>query len=59
MTERSLVPSWLEHRPERSYDETDPGHVVMPNGSLVGSYDRAFLAAATREALALRSEVRR
>lgn len=43
----------VEHREDRPYDESDPGHLVMPSGTLVASYDRAFLAAAGREVLAL------
>lgn len=43
----------IEHRGERAYDEADASHLVMPSGSLVASYDRAFLAAAGREVLAL------
>ena len=42
-----------EHRTERAYDEQDPSHLLCPNGSLVASFDRAFLAAAGREVLAL------
>lgn len=41
-----------EYRTDRSYDETQPGHVVHPNGSLVGSLDRGFLGAAARAARA-------
>lgn len=43
----------LEHRNDRAYDEADASHLVMPGGGLVASYDRAFLAAATREVLQL------
>lgn len=41
----------FEHRGNRSYDEQDPSHIVHPNGSLIASYDRAFLAAAMRHVL--------
>lgn len=44
---------WWEHRPDRSYDEQDPSGLVMPDGSIVASFDRAFLVAATVEVLAL------
>lgn len=43
----------VEARPDRPYDDEYPGHLVMPNGSLAASGDRAFLAAAGREVLAL------
>ncbi len=41
-----------ELRPDREYDEYSAGHVVHPNGSLVGSLSREFLGAATRAVLA-------
>lgn len=53
MTATDLLNADVEHRGDRVYDEADAGHLVHPNGSLVGSYDRAFLAAAGREVLAL------
>ena len=40
---------WWEHRPDRAYDEQDASHLHSPNGSLVASFDRSFLNAATRE----------
>lgn len=39
----------IEHRGDRAYDERDPSHLIMPNGTLVASYHRGFLAAACRE----------
>lgn len=48
-----LGASAVEHREDRAYDEQDPSSLVMPSGTLVASYDRAFLAAAGREVLAL------
>jgi hypothetical protein len=53
VTGADLLNADVEHRPSRPYDEQDAGHLLMPNGSLVGSYDRAFLAAAGCEVLAL------
>lgn len=35
-----------EHRGHVEYDMRDAGHLVMPDGSLVSSGDRAFLTAA-------------
>lgn len=46
----SLV-HFCEHRGDRSYDEQDSSHLYHPNGSLIASYDRDFLAAATREVM--------
>jgi len=37
-----------ETRFDRPYDEQHPGHVVHPNGSLIGSLDRQFLGDAAR-----------
>ncbi len=37
-----------ELRTDRPYDERSPGHVVHPNGSLIGSLDRQFLGGAAR-----------
>lgn len=48
----------IEHRPERSYDEQDPSTLVLPNGSHVASADRAFLASAAREVLAIHDAAR-
>lgn len=48
----SLLNEDIEHRTDRAYDEADPSHLVHPNGSLVASYDRGFLASATREVIA-------
>lgn len=42
-----------EHRTERPHDDVDAGHVLHPNGTLIGSYSPAFLGAATREVLEL------
>lgn len=42
-----------KHRGDRSYDEQDASHLRHPNGSLIASYDRTFLAAATREVIDL------
>ena len=42
-----------EHRGERAYDEQDASHLMLPNGTIVASFDRPFLGAATREVLAL------
>ena len=50
---------YFEHRLDRSYDEEDPGQVVHPNGSLVASFDRPFLAAACAEVLRLTWEAQR
>lgn len=47
---------WFEHRADRVYDEQDPSGLVMPNGSLVCSFDRAFLGAAARTVLELYRE---
>lgn len=44
---------WWEHRADRAYDEQDPSGLFMPNGSLVCSFNRAFLAAAARAVIAL------
>lgn len=58
MTTRSVGESWfndtlrIEHRPERPYDDEDASHLIMPNGSFVASYDRAFLGVALREVFA-------
>lgn len=46
---------FCEHRGDRSYDEQDASHLRHPNGSLIASYDRDFLAAATREVIQLDS----
>ena len=48
----------LEHRANRSHDDEDAGHVVHPNGSLIGSYSPAFLGAAARAVLAMWDERR-
>lgn len=34
-----------EHRGYVEYDQMDAGHLLMPDGSLVSSGDRAFLTA--------------
>lgn len=38
----------LERRLSRPYDEQVASHIVFANGSLLASYDRAFLGAALR-----------
>lgn len=43
----------FEHRGDRPHDDEDAGHVLHPNGSLVGSYSPAFLGAATAEVLTM------
>lgn len=44
----------VEHRGDRpAYDERDASHLRHPNGSLVASFDRTFLGAATRHVLAI------
>lgn len=48
-----LILSTLEHRMDRPYDDASPSHLLMPNGSKVASFDRAFLGAAGREVLRL------
>lgn len=45
-----------EHRGQRPYDERDPSTLIMPNGSHVCSYDRAFLNVAARLVLELWSQ---
>lgn len=47
-----LLNADVEHREDRPYDEADVSHLCHPNGSLVASGDRDFLAAATRQILA-------
>lgn len=45
-----------EHRGDRPYDEQNPSTLRHPNGSFVASFDRPFLAAATRCLLGLYAE---
>ncbi len=51
------VMSFWEHRPDHVYDEQDPAHWIMPDSSMVGSFDRAFLGAAGRALFALMERV--
>lgn len=55
MTRRAFASvDWWEHRGDRAaYDEQDPSGLVMPNNSIVASFDRAFLASAARQVVAL------
>lgn len=59
MTARRAFASvdWWEHRADRAYDEQDPSGLIMPDGSIVASFDRAFLVAATREVVRLHATV--
>ncbi len=41
----------VEVRFDKPYDEQTPSHIVHWNGSLIASWDRPFLAAATRAVL--------
>lgn len=53
---RSPEEAGWEHRHDRAYDECAPSTVLVPRPdgrvTLLCSFDRAFLAAATREVLA-------
>ena len=42
-----------EHRPDKPYDERDPGSVVCPNGTIAASGSRWFQGASARAALDL------
>lgn len=48
----------LEHRTDRSYDESDPATIMHPNGTRMATFDRALAAALTREVLDLHDQTR-
>lgn len=48
---RDAIVTALEYRSDKPYDEQSVGHLIMPNGSVVGSIDRQFMNAADRYVL--------
>lgn len=38
----------IEHRGDKPYDQQDPSHLIMSNGSMLASIDYAFMTAATK-----------
>lgn len=40
----------FEHRSDRSYDDQDASHTVVPNGAPAGTFSRPLCAAMTRAA---------
>lgn len=48
----TLRVSMLEHRADRPYDEQDPSHLLLPNGTSADFTDRALGNAMARATLA-------